>query len=92
MYWLITEMIAYMLKSVYMKSFKITLGIILGFLFVLIGYIYATHTAQNLPHYFIGYQAGLDKVHTKHSIASFVVAALCFVYAWFQTGPKAQSV
>ena len=74
-----------------MKSAKITLGIILGLLFVWVGYVYATHTAQNLPHYFIGYQAGLAKVHVKHSIASFVVGALCFVYTWFQTGPKNQN-
>jgi hypothetical protein len=29
--------------------------------------------------------------HTKHGIAALVVALACFAFAWFQTGPKAQS-
>jgi hypothetical protein len=28
--------------------------------------------------------------HVKHAIAAFVVAAACFVFAWFQTGPAAR--
>lgn len=71
-----------------MKSAKVIFGVIAGLLFAWIGYIYATHTAQQLPHFFPGYDASLTRVHDKHAIASFIVAAGFFVYAWFGSGQK----
>jgi uncharacterized membrane protein len=70
------------------KKVLIWISIILGIVFFVIGYVYATHGAGSLPNYFPGYEAGAGGVHTKHSIASFVVGLACFVYAWFASGPK----
>ena len=73
-----------------MKQQKILviLGVVLGLVFVYIGFVYATHSAGTLPSFFPGYQAGSSHVHTKHSIASFVLAVSLFIYSWFASGPK----
>lgn len=65
-----------------------TLAVILGILFLIISYVYFTRQAGDLPHFFPGYQAGLDKVHDKHAIAALLLGIGCFVLAWFQSGPK----
>lgn len=70
----------------------VSVGIILGILFVIIGFVYATHTADKLPSYFPGHDVTLTTVHVKHSIAAFVLAVLSFVYAWFQSGKKQQDL
>ncbi len=67
---------------------QVILGVILGVAFFVIGYIYLSHTAGNLPHFFPGYKEGYEHVHAKHAIASFIVGIACFIYAWFQSGPK----
>lgn len=64
------------------------LGVILGVVFFILGYVYASHTAGALPSYFPGYLAGSSTVHVKHSIATFVAGIACFIFAWFQSGPK----
>ncbi len=70
------------------KKGLIVAGIILGIIFLIVGYVYVTHSASTLPTFFPGYEAGLSKIHIKHGIASFVVGIGCFVFAWFQSGPK----
>lgn len=70
------------------KSPLIGLAVVLGIIFLIIGYIYATHTADTLPHWLPGYDATLNKVHTKHSLAAIVLGIASFVFAWFQSGPK----
>jgi hypothetical protein len=65
----------------------VILGIIVGLIFCAIGYIYSSHTAGSLPHFFPGYTAGSNIIHEKHSIASFIVGIACFIYAWFKSGP-----
>jgi hypothetical protein len=30
-----------------------------------------------------GYEAGVPRVHVKHGVAALVVAAVCFIVAWF---------
>ena len=64
------------------------LAVVLGIVFFVIGFVYATHSAGQLPTFFPGFQAGDSHIHTKHSIASFIVGIACFIYAWFQSGPK----
>ena len=67
------------------------LGVILGVVFLVIGYIYMTHSAGALPKFFPGYTTGESHVHTKHALAAFIVGVACFIYAWFQSGPKRTS-
>jgi hypothetical protein len=70
------------------KKFLASLGVILGLIFCVIGYVYASRGAGMLPHFFPGFAAGVAAKHIKHSIAAFVLAAACFVYAWFVSAPK----
>ncbi len=65
------------------------LGVLAGIVFFVVGYIYATHSAGTLPTMFPGYLSGSTHVHTKHSIAAFVVGIACFIFAWFKSGSKA---
>jgi hypothetical protein len=61
-------------------------AVALGVIFLLIAVIYWVNDAGSLPSFFPGHEAGSTHVHFKHGLAAAIVAAGCFVYAWFQTG------
>jgi hypothetical protein len=63
-------------------------AVILGIVLIVIAIIYWTNTASSLPSFFPGHKAGSSTHHTKHGIAAFLLGIACFVFAWFQTGPK----
>jgi flagellar basal body-associated protein FliL len=69
--------------------------ILLGVLLIVVAAIYFVQPAHSLPSFFPGHVSATDAEathhHTKHGIAALVVALACFAFAWFQTGPKAQS-
>jgi len=59
----------------------------LAVVFVVVGIVYLAKTANDLPGFFPGHQAGSTKHHTKHGLAMFALAALSLVGAWFTTAP-----
>ncbi len=67
-------------------------AIALGVLLLVVAGVYFASTAHDLPGFFPGHvdasssEAGHH--HVKHAIAALVVALGCFVFAWFQSGPK----
>jgi hypothetical protein len=63
-------------------------AVLLGIVFVAIAVVYFVEPASSLPSFFPGHEAGSSHHHTKHGIAALVVAASCFVFAWFQSGPS----
>jgi uncharacterized membrane protein HdeD (DUF308 family) len=69
--------------------------VLLGVLLIVVAVIYFVQPAHSLPSFFPGHVSATDAEathhHTKHGIAALVVALACFAFAWFQTGPKAQS-
>lgn len=65
-------------------------AVLLGLVFVVIAVIYFAEPASSLPSFFPGHEAGSSHHHTKHGIAALVVAAACFVFAWFQSGPSGE--
>jgi hypothetical protein len=70
------------------KNRKLILpAVVLGVALLAVGVVYLVDEAHALPSFFPGHQAGSTQHHVKHAIAAFVVGALCFVLAWFQTGP-----
>ncbi len=71
-----------------MKKLLMTVAIILGIIFLFIGYIYITYPAGSLQTFMPGYQAGSQTIHIKHSIAAFLLGVACFIFAWFQSGKK----
>jgi hypothetical protein len=72
------------------KTSRITLSSILGLIFLAIGAVYLTHTADTLPHWLPGFDTSLTTKHTKHGLAAILLGIISFVYAWFQSGPKSE--
>jgi NADH:ubiquinone oxidoreductase subunit 5 (subunit L)/multisubunit Na+/H+ antiporter MnhA subunit len=70
-------------------------AVALGILLVAVAIIYFVTPAHSLPSFFPGHASAsaseANHHHTKHGIAALVLAFACFVFAWFQTGPKAGS-
>ena len=60
----------------------------LGTVFLILAIVYFATPAQSLPHFFPGYESGLDKIHVKHGIALVILAFGAFSVAWFQGGKK----
>ena len=68
----------------------VILGIVAGIVFIAVGIIYLAVPAKSLPFPdFLGHEAGSNHHHAKHGIAAILVGIGCFVFAWFQSGPKA---
>jgi NADH:ubiquinone oxidoreductase subunit 5 (subunit L)/multisubunit Na+/H+ antiporter MnhA subunit len=67
--------------------------VLLGILLVAVAIVYFVTPEHSLPSFFPGHAsasaAEANHHHTKHGIAALVLALACFVFAWFQTGPKA---
>jgi flagellar basal body-associated protein FliL len=63
-------------------------AVVLGVVLLVVAVVYFADTASALPSFFPGHQAGSSHHHTKHGIAALVVGLGCFVFAWFQSGPK----
>jgi uncharacterized membrane protein len=70
-------------------------AVVLGILLIAVAIIYFVTPEHSLPSFFPGHSstgsADANHHHTKHGIAALVVALAFFVFAWFQTGPKARS-
>jgi hypothetical protein len=68
-------------------------AVLLGLVLLVVAVIYFAETAHSLPSFFPGHTSAGGKTgahhHTKHGIAAVVVAAGCFIFAWFQSGPAA---
>ena len=72
-----------------MKNPIVLIAIILGIVMLIVGGLYATQPAGSLPSFFPGYKVGdTQDHHMKHAIGSILVGVACFVFAWFQSGPK----
>jgi len=71
------------------KNRKLILpAVVLGVLLIAVAIVYLVDSASALPSFFPGHEAGSTHHHVKHGIAALVVGLLCFVFAWFQTGPS----
>jgi hypothetical protein len=62
-------------------------AVILGLFLLALAILYLVSTADALPSFIPGHEAGSAHHHVKHGIAALGLALACFVYAWFQTGP-----
>lgn len=69
------------------RTLALVAGCLIGLLFTALTYIYATHSAGTLPHFLPGYAANSTVIHSKHAIATGLLAVCCFIFVWFQTGP-----
>ena len=70
------------------KRYLTIAAVVLGIVFIIIGIVYFVEPAKSLPSFFPGHQSGSNHHHTKHGIAAVLVGIGCFVFAWFQSGPR----
>ena len=61
---------------------------ILGLALIVIAAFYFTQTADQLPSFFPGHQAGSGHHHTKHGVAALVLCLAAWVAAWMSAGKK----
>ena len=61
---------------------------IVGLLLLIVAVLYFVEPASALPGFLPGHEAGVSGRHTKHGILALALAVVCFVVAWFQSGPK----
>lgn len=64
---------------------------IAGVLLLVVAVVYFVEPASALPGFLPGHAAGVDKPHTKHGVLALALAVVCFVVAWFQSGPRPNS-
>ena len=70
------------------RSNLIIPAIILGIILLIVAVVYFVEPAKSLPGFFPGHESGSGHHHVKHGIAAAVLGVGCFVFAWFQSGPK----
>jgi hypothetical protein len=63
-------------------------AIIVGIVFLALAVLYFAEPAKSLPGFIPGHEAGSNHHHVKHGIAAAVLGVGCFIFAWFQSGPK----
>ena len=61
---------------------------VVGILLIALAIYYWVEPAHSLPSWLPGHEAGSNRHHVKHGIASFLVGLALLVFAWFQTGPR----
>ncbi len=66
-------------------------AIVAGLVLAAIAVVYFVDSADALPSFLPGHQAGSAHHHVKHGIAAAILALGCLVFAWFQTGPATQA-
>jgi amino acid permease len=66
--------------------------IVIAVALVVIGIVYFTTTAGNLPSFFPGRLKGSTHYHTKHGIAAISLAVVALIGAWFTTAPSSEGV
>ena len=62
-------------------------AVLLGLLLLALAILYFVDSADALPSFIPGHEAGSAHHHIKHGIAALLLALGCFAFAWFQTGP-----
>jgi uncharacterized membrane protein HdeD (DUF308 family) len=70
------------------KRYLTIAAVVLGIVFIAIGIVYFVEPAKSLPSFFPGHESGSNHHHPKHGIAAVLVGIGCFVFAWFQSGPR----
>ena len=66
-------------------------AVLLGVLLLALAILYWVDTADALPSFIPGHEAGSSHHHIKHGIAAFILSLGSFAFAWFQSGPSSQT-
>jgi len=66
-------------------------AIVFAVLLLALAILYWVDTADSLPSFIPGHEAGSSHHHIKHGIAAAILSLGALVFAWFQTGPSSAS-
>ena len=66
-------------------------AVVAGVLLLALAILYWVDSADALPSFIPGHEAGSSHHHVKHGIAAAILGLGCFVFAWFQSGPARQA-
>jgi hypothetical protein len=67
-------------------------AVVVGIVLVIVGIIYFAEPAKSLPFpNALGHESGSTHHHIKHGIAAVLLGIGCFVFAWFQSGPRSSA-
>ena len=61
---------------------------VIGLNFLAVAVLYWIEPAGALPSFLPGHAAGSAQHHLKHGVLALALAIVCFLIAWFQSGPK----
>ncbi len=61
---------------------------ILGAVLIAVALLYFLQTANDLPSFIPGHEAGSSHHHVKHGVAALALGLGAFALAWFQSGPR----
>ncbi len=64
-------------------------AVIVGLALLALAVLYFADSANSLPSFIPGHEAGFAHHHIKHGVAAALLGVACIVFAWFQTGPSA---
>ncbi len=67
------------------------LAALAGVVLIILAVMYFAMTADALPSFIPGHEAGSSHHHIKHGIAALFLGLAAFAFVWFQTGPKSGS-
>jgi hypothetical protein len=63
-------------------------AVIVGVLLLALAALYWIDSADALPSFIPGHEAGSGHHHIKHGLAAAILAVGAFIFSWFQTGPS----
>ena len=66
-------------------------AIVAGIVLLALAVLYWVDSAGSLPSFIPGHEVGSSHHHIKHGIAAAILAAGCFTFAWFQSGPSSST-
>jgi hypothetical protein len=61
---------------------------IAGVLLLVVAVVYFAKSANALPSFFPGHQAGSAVKHVKHGLAAAILGLICLIGAWFSLGGR----
>jgi hypothetical protein len=62
-------------------------AVVLGLALLALAILYFVDSADALPSFIPGHEAGSAHHHVKHGIAALCLGVGALIFAWFQTGP-----
>lgn len=65
-------------------------AVFVGLLLLVLAVLYIADSANTLPAFLPGHQAGSSHHHIKHGIAAAILGVAAFAFAWFQSEPSSR--